>query len=408
MFATPIGVGLFGYLRLHLTLPALHPVDEFRAPSWLSDPALFVYGAGLVAVGGRRLAAAVRPGRRCFPRWCSRRSPSRSVRFAADVALVTAPLLAVQPHGGRRSAARALAAAAPRADPVGGRGRADRGARRRPARWRGRAAAGSISIRASCRWPRSRSSTRTACAIGCTTTSRPARICCSIPPAGYPRHRVFVDPRLPAYPAEFHRLLGRADLTRAEWNAAMDRYGVETRAAVVRGRQPAGRLVGSGTLGARVPRGGRARVRPASAAVRAADRQPRDPGDVRLLAAGGKRHAAARGAAGLVTRSRLRMAAPARRSDLRARRRDGARPARSRRTTARWRRPPAAWRPPTRRGSPPGAARSRSAPGGRPMRWRCSIARSPAATASWRRSPTAPWRSKGSAARATPWRRGTP
>ena len=46
--------------------------------------------------------------------------------------------------------------------------------------------------------------------------------------AGYPRHRVFVDPRLPAYPPEFHRLLGRADLTRAEWAAAMDSFGVET------------------------------------------------------------------------------------------------------------------------------------------------------------------------------------
>jgi hypothetical protein len=48
------------------------------------------------------------------------------------------------------------------------------------------------------------------------------------PIGGYPRHRVFVDPRLPAYPAEFHRLLGRADLTRAEWSAAMDAYGVES------------------------------------------------------------------------------------------------------------------------------------------------------------------------------------
>ena len=48
------------------------------------------------------------------------------------------------------------------------------------------------------------------------------------PAGGYPRHRVFVDPRLPAYPAAFHRLLGRGDLTRAEWNAAMDGYGVET------------------------------------------------------------------------------------------------------------------------------------------------------------------------------------
>jgi hypothetical protein len=48
------------------------------------------------------------------------------------------------------------------------------------------------------------------------------------PGEGFPRHRVFVDPRLPAYPAEMHRLLGRGDLTRDEWQAAMDRFGVDS------------------------------------------------------------------------------------------------------------------------------------------------------------------------------------
>ena len=45
---------------------------------------------------------------------------------------------------------------------------------------------------------------------------------------GYPRHRVFTDPRLPAYPRAFHALMGRGDLTRAEWDAVMDRYGVDS------------------------------------------------------------------------------------------------------------------------------------------------------------------------------------
>jgi len=45
---------------------------------------------------------------------------------------------------------------------------------------------------------------------------------------GYPRYRVFVDPRLPAYPSELHRLLGSFDLDRSTWGAAMRRYGVET------------------------------------------------------------------------------------------------------------------------------------------------------------------------------------
>jgi tetratricopeptide (TPR) repeat protein len=45
---------------------------------------------------------------------------------------------------------------------------------------------------------------------------------------GYPNYRVFVDPRLPAYPAPFHRLLGRMDISREEWSQAMDALGVES------------------------------------------------------------------------------------------------------------------------------------------------------------------------------------
>jgi len=43
---------------------------------------------------------------------------------------------------------------------------------------------------------------------------------------GYPRHRVFVDPRLPAYPREFHQLLGRSEMTREEWTRTMDHFAV--------------------------------------------------------------------------------------------------------------------------------------------------------------------------------------
>jgi len=45
---------------------------------------------------------------------------------------------------------------------------------------------------------------------------------------GYPRYRVFVDPRLPAYPTPFHLLLGRTDVPREEWSQAMDGLGVES------------------------------------------------------------------------------------------------------------------------------------------------------------------------------------
>jgi tetratricopeptide (TPR) repeat protein len=45
---------------------------------------------------------------------------------------------------------------------------------------------------------------------------------------GYPRHRVFVDPRLPAYPLSFHRLLGQPRLDRTQWDEAMASFGVES------------------------------------------------------------------------------------------------------------------------------------------------------------------------------------
>ena len=43
---------------------------------------------------------------------------------------------------------------------------------------------------------------------------------------GWPRHRVFQDPRINGYPASMHAVLRRADLTRAEWQAFLDGFGV--------------------------------------------------------------------------------------------------------------------------------------------------------------------------------------
>jgi hypothetical protein len=234
LLATPIGVGLFRYLQLHLTLPALHPVDEFRAPTWLSDPALFVYAAALLAASAATLIAARVGGQRRIswthglPVLVFAGLAVRSVRFAADVALVAAPVLA--------AALNALG------DRLGARGRA--------------LLSGPIpSVAATVLLAGIATSTRLAGGgggIGLDTREVPLAAIAFVnanglrdrmyndfetgsfllfdpsPSGGYPAHRVFVDPRLPAYPAEFHRLLGRADLTRDEWNAAMVRYGVDS------------------------------------------------------------------------------------------------------------------------------------------------------------------------------------
>ncbi len=41
-------------------------------------------------------------------------------------------------------------------------------------------------------------------------------------------HRVFQDPRINGYPTAFHATLRRDDLSRAEWEAFLDRFGVTT------------------------------------------------------------------------------------------------------------------------------------------------------------------------------------
>ena len=45
---------------------------------------------------------------------------------------------------------------------------------------------------------------------------------------GWPRHRVFQDPRINGYPPAFHALLRRDDLSRREWDALLAGFGVTT------------------------------------------------------------------------------------------------------------------------------------------------------------------------------------
>ena len=238
--ATPVGAGLIHYLRLHLEIPALHPVDEFRAPTWISDAPLIIYAVGLVLVA----AAAHRSARAPHPvgQPASRRISFRAlapalplaalafhaVRFGADFALVSAPLLAIAlSRFGARLVARWPALRAPV-----------------PA-----IAAAALLVGFTVA-PRLAAASSIPGGIGLDTRELPLAAIAFAnendlrdrmyndfetgsyllfePVGGYPRHRVFVDPRLPAYPRQMHRLLGRADVGRAEWSAAMDHYGVET------------------------------------------------------------------------------------------------------------------------------------------------------------------------------------
>jgi hypothetical protein len=229
--ATPVGVGLYRYLRLHTIILPLHPVDEFRAPTWVSDAPLIIYATAVVAA-----ALAVRPRllRLLLPPLALGLLAARSVRFGADFALCAAPLLAT----GLAAAGRALTL-------------------RAPALGRARLAPVAVALftlflAGAAVVPRLAAARagRPAIDVGLDESALPLDAIRFVdreglrdrmyndfeigsylafdPVAGYPRHQVFVDPRLPAYPPEIHRLLGRADLSRADWSAAMRRYGVDS------------------------------------------------------------------------------------------------------------------------------------------------------------------------------------
>jgi len=255
---TPIGpLGLARYLMLHVTLPALHTVDEFRVATWRSDAPYFV--AVALAVGLTVLAA-----------WLARRADREtnggggfarrhaeqilpalgfavlglvSVRFAADAALVLACWVAVP-------LATILAARVAPARTDGGEtvARSASAAGTRMGRTGWAQAAVVATLLGATLLPRFAAARahRPVFDLHVDTTTLPLsavgfverhglrrhmyndfEIGSYLAFEGFPLYRVFVDPRLPAYPAEFHRLLGRFDVTRPEWTAAMERYGVD-------------------------------------------------------------------------------------------------------------------------------------------------------------------------------------
>jgi hypothetical protein len=55
---------------------------------------------------------------------------------------------------------------------------------------------------------------------------------------GWPRHRVFQDPRINGYPPEFHAVLRRDDLSRAEWESLLARHDVRSALVTYPGLNP--------------------------------------------------------------------------------------------------------------------------------------------------------------------------
>lgn len=232
--ATPVGWGIVRYLALHVSLPRLHTIDEFRSATWRSDAGFFGWLALVALVTA---TAAIRSARRRASRTplvdelaalSPRLAPalvmaalgSWSVRFAADAALAAAPLLAV---GLTQLFARV---------PVPRRARAALvvallvGGTLAPRVVDARAGRPFLSLDlAPDLVPGEAIQFVTAHGLR-ERMYNDFETGSYLAFEGFPRYRVFVDPRLPAYPPELHRLLGNFEMERATWDAAMERYGV--------------------------------------------------------------------------------------------------------------------------------------------------------------------------------------
>jgi tetratricopeptide (TPR) repeat protein len=220
LMVSPVGAGIYRYLAFHVGIFDIHPVDEFRNLTWRSDwPfVLFALATLVLLMLSRRqpwLLKMPAVGFAALATW--------HVRFSADaimmLALVAAPALE-ELAGGFTVLRSRLAMAA------------------------FLVLAATVALA-----PRIAAATHGArfLALDLDRGSLPLDALAYVEEhglrdrmyndfetgayllwQGYPRFRVFVDPRLPAYPAEFHRLLGRMDVSRTEWTAAMDGLGVES------------------------------------------------------------------------------------------------------------------------------------------------------------------------------------
>jgi hypothetical protein len=228
LMATPVGPGIFRYLGFHSDIFAIHPVDEFRAVSWVSDAPLLIFAAGLVGlVGVGALRRLFVPASDFVPVLGLGILAGRTVRFGADFVLVSTLLLA--PLLGRLLA--------PWSDRVTAvlRGQLERATSAllvvlalvpRVSDWENHHSLVSIDV--------DRSTLPLAALDFVEKNGLRERMYNDFETGsfliwqGFPRYRVFVDPRLPAYPRGFHELLGRFDVSREEWTRQMDGLGVQS------------------------------------------------------------------------------------------------------------------------------------------------------------------------------------
>lgn len=256
-FATPSGSGVLGYVANHFRMPSLRPLQEYRTAEWPVDGPFFFLAAAAVLLlvrtdrRGPVPLAAIGPGgvtRQLLPLAALGLLGSQRIRFVAEFALLGGPFVAARTTGLARLGALRIEAAS-----AAWSARAARAARALPAV----AVLALVALTLGPRLHAAGTGGRFAPGLGIEPGLVPLEAVAWIDGhglrdrmyndlevgsylawQGWPRARVFQDPRINAYPAEMHATLRRMDLSRAEWEALLGRAGVEAALITFPGLNP--------------------------------------------------------------------------------------------------------------------------------------------------------------------------
>jgi hypothetical protein len=225
IFATPSATGCLRYLANHFRMPWVRPLEEYRTAAWPVDGPFFFLVLGVAAGAVLRRV----PLRWVLPLAALALLGSRRIRFVAEFSILAGPALAV--------AATELF-------------------RKLPARAVTAGAAGLLAALAVV--PRVRGAPLD---LGMEAGLVPEEAIAFVDGhglrarmyndlevgsylcwQGWPRHRVFQDPRINGYPDAFHAVLRRSDLGRDEWQRFLDGFGVDAALITYPGVNPRGAL----------------------------------------------------------------------------------------------------------------------------------------------------------------------
>ncbi|HTA20206.1 MAG TPA: tetratricopeptide repeat protein, partial [Polyangia bacterium] len=216
-FATPSGAGVLRYVANHLRMPSLRPLQEYRSAGWPVDgPFFFLIAAACVGV-----AARPRAWRQLLPILALAILGARRIRFVAEFSLLAGPYVAAT---FTRLAARVTVGARAAASFVVGATLVGLTIIPRLSAARDGEPILSLGVEPDL-------VPRAAIAFANENGLRDhmyndLEVGSYLTWEGWPRRRVFQDPRINGYPDAMHAVLRRADLTRAEWQSFLDGFGV--------------------------------------------------------------------------------------------------------------------------------------------------------------------------------------